>query len=120
MRWLAYVALALFSAGCAALSPSRGGGQIAAPGVRRVNTDHVTLPAGYRAEVVASGLNMPSGVTFDAQNRPVVVEAGYSYGEKFATPRLVRIESDGRTTVIASGDEKFAPWNGAVFHDGAF
>ena len=49
---------------------------------------------------------------------PHVIEAGYSYGEKWTTPRLVRIESDGRSTVIAEGDH--APWTGVTFHDGAF
>jgi glucose/arabinose dehydrogenase len=107
--------------GCAGLSPSKGGGQATAAGDgRAVNPDHVALPSGYRIEVVATGLNMPSGLTFDAQGRPVVVEAGYSYGEVFATPRLVRIDPEGKATVIASGDQKFAPWNGAVLHDGAF
>ena len=121
MRCVPVIAILLMGSGCAALSPSKGGGQTAAaPSGRRINPDHVALPAGYRAEVVATGLNMPSGVTFDENNRPVIVEAGYCYGEVFATPRLVRIESDGRQTVIASGEEKFAPWNGAVFRDGAY
>src|SRR5688572_6884217 len=103
MRWC-LIAIAVSSCGCAAISSSKGGGQTAAPGGRLVNTDHVALPGGYRIEVVAAGLNMPSGVTFDDQHRPVVVEAGYSYGEVFATPRLVRIDPAGQRAVIASGD----------------
>jgi glucose/arabinose dehydrogenase len=121
MRQMTVIPLVLaLGSGCAALSPSKGGGQTKAEGVRRINPADVALPKGYRIEVVATGLNMPSGVAFDDQRRPVVVEAGYSYGEVFTTPRLLRVEPDGRTTVIASGDEKFAPWNGAAFHDGAF
>jgi glucose/arabinose dehydrogenase len=120
MRCFTFIALLLLGSGCAGLAPSKGGGQTAPTDARRVDPAHVALPAGYRAEVVATGLNMPSGVTFDAQNRPVVVEAGYSYGEAFATPRLLRIDPDGRTTVIATGDKQFAPWNGVVFHDRAF
>lgn len=117
---MALTLLFTVGAGCAALAPSEGGGQTAAERPRRVNATDVALPRGYRMEVVATGLNMPSGITFDDQDRPVIVEAGYSYGELFATPRLVRVDSDGRTTVIASGDQKFAPWTGAQFHDGAF
>ena len=121
MRWLLlFLAAALQAAGCAALAPSKGGGQTRSDDGRHVDPRDIALPGGYRIEVVATGLNMPSGVAFDAQNRPYVTEAGYSYGEVFDTPRLLRIEATGQPTVIARGDEKFAPWNGLQFHDGAF
>ena len=48
-----------------------------------------------------------------------VVESGYSYGEVFATPRLIRVAADGSKTVVATG-ERNGPWNGVVHANGAF
>jgi glucose/arabinose dehydrogenase len=110
----------LAAGGCVAVSPSRGGGQTEFSGERQVDPRDVAVPAGYRVEVVATGLNMPTAVTFDGDNRPYVTEAGYSYGEVFAVPRLLRIEQGGGTTPLATGDKQFAPWTGVQFHDGAF
>lgn len=108
--------------GCFKLRTSGGGGEIeAAPEERRVDASAVAVPAGYRIEVVATGLNMPTGVAFDAAGRPHVVEAGYSYGEHFAEPRVLRVEADGRLTVVARGaPREHTPWNGITFARGAF
>src|SRR4051794_39360898 len=105
-------------AGCYELGGPQGGGQTKFAAERGLRPSDVAVPAGYRVDVVATGLNFPTGVTFDEQNRPYVVEAGYSYGEVFTKPRVLRIEPDGRATVIAEGDES-GPWNGIAFHDGA-
>src|SRR3954470_510555 len=70
-------------AGCAELSASKGGGQTSTSEARRADPADIAVPAEYRIDVVATGLNMPSGVDFDEQNRPIVVESGYSYGETF-------------------------------------
>src|SRR5256885_3247149 len=112
--------LLLMCAGCYELGPSSGGGQLRGGEIdsRSANPKDVVLPAGYRIEVVATNLNMPTGVTFDDQNRPYVVEAGYCYGEVFAAPRLLRVNSDGTSTVIATGDNS-GPWNGVAFYEGA-
>ncbi len=105
--------------GCFALRGSSGGGQTAAPtGARVANPADVAVPAGYRIEVVATGLNFPTAVAFDGQNRPHVTEAGYSYGEVFATPRLVRIEPGGEITPVAQGTN--GPWTGVSFHQNHF
>src|SRR5215207_2968275 len=96
------VALVATLSACFAMRPSNGGGQTRFDAPRRLDPQSVLLPAGYRLEVVASGLNLPTGVTFDDQGRVYVVEAGYSYGEVWSTPRLVRVEGDGRLTQIAS------------------
>src|SRR5688500_3996858 len=106
--------------GCAGLSPWKGGGQTQAPGPRRVSPADIALTRGYRIEVVTTGLNMPSDVTIDDQNRPIVVESGLQLRRGRSAPRLVRVVSTGELNVIASGDEKLAPWNWAQFHDGAF
>ena len=85
---------------------------------RTINPADVGLPPGYCLEAVAVGLTYPSAVVVDDQDRVYVVEAGYSYGEDFAVPRLLRLEPDGRLTVIACA-EKGTCWTGACFHHGA-
>jgi len=97
---------------------SHGGGQVSFTSPRAFDATSIALPAGYRIELVASGLNMPTGVAFDEQGRAYVTEAGYSYGELWTTPRLVRIEPNGRFTQVAAGTD--APWNGVVFDHGDF
>jgi glucose/arabinose dehydrogenase len=79
----------------------------------------VAVPAGYRAEVVAAGFTFPIGVAFDGEGRPVVLEAGYSYGEVFTVPRLVRVAPDGTRAVLLEGP-KGGPWTGLIYRDGAF
>jgi glucose/arabinose dehydrogenase len=69
-------------------------------------------------EIVATGLTFPTGVAFDDAGGVYVTEAGYSYGEVFTTPRLLRVEQAGRVRTIATGGG--APWNGLAHHQGAF
>ena len=111
----------LGSVACFAMRSSHGGGQTSFAGPRRADPQAVALPAGYRIEAVAVGLNFPTGVAFDAQGRPYVTESGYSYGEAWTTPRLLRVESSGVLTPIATGKAgEGAPWNGLAYLDGAF
>ena len=114
---LAVLSMAL--AGCYAVRPSSGGGQTEFTPPRKVNPADVALPAGYRIEAVATGLTFPTGVAFDEQGVPHVVEAGYSYGEVFTTPRLLRVGQGGALTEVARG-EKNGPWTGVAFSNGAF
>ncbi|HZW09867.1 MAG TPA: hypothetical protein VFF69_08180 [Phycisphaerales bacterium] len=104
--------------GCYALHSSEGGGQTREPGAREVNPADVALPAGYRIDAVATGLTFPTGVAFDDAGVPHVVESGYSYGEVWTTARLLRLETDGSLTELATGEN--GPWNGLAFHEGAF
>jgi glucose/arabinose dehydrogenase len=104
--------------GCYGTLPSYGGGQIASAPARRTNPADVWLPKGYKVEAVMEGLNFPTGVTFDEQGRAYVVEAGYSYGEAWSTPRLLRVVANGVAHVVATGDN--GPWNGVTYHDGNF
>lgn len=115
---LALAGGAAATGGCYSTRSSGGGGEIKTPDGRLVNPSDIALPHGYLAEVAAARLNFPTGVTFDDAGRIYVVEAGYSYGEIFTTPKLIRLDEAGRTTVIATG--KNPPWNGVTFHDGAF
>jgi glucose/arabinose dehydrogenase len=76
------------------------------------------VPPGYKIEAVVEGLNSPTGVTFDDEGRAYVLEAGYSYGEKWATPRLLKVVAKDAVDVVARGDN--GPWNGVAYHDGNF
>lgn len=115
---LAALLLPLALAGCWSVLPSSGGGQTSFQGARRTDPADIALPDGYRAEVVATGFTYPTAVAFDGRGGIYVLEAGYSYGESWTTPRLLRVEPGGRPSVVATGENP--PWNGAVFHDGAF
>ena len=106
--------------GCYRILPSNGGGQLSGtPQERAIDPADVLLPEGYRIEAVASGLTFPTALTFDGNGTPYVIEAGYSYGEVFLQPRLLRIEADGQTTEVYVGTEN-GPWNGVTYHDGFF
>jgi glucose/arabinose dehydrogenase len=108
----------LLLAGCFPFLPSSGGGQTDFAPPRQVDADDVLLPPGYTIAAVATGLTFPTGVAFDEAGRVHIVEAGYAYGEVVTVPRLLRLEADGRTSVVATGDNP--PWNGVDFADGAF
>lgn len=106
--------------GCFRILPSDGGGQgNIRTESRPVNPDDIALPAGYTAEAVATGLTFPTAVAFDEQGRLHVIEAGYSYGEVFLEPRLLRVEPGGSLTTVATGI-KNGPWTGVTFHNGNF
>ncbi|WP_216326908.1 PQQ-dependent sugar dehydrogenase [Deinococcus aestuarii] len=103
---------------CYSLLPSNGGGQTTPRALRLIRPADVAVPAGYRVEAVATGLNFPTAVAFDDAGRPHVLEAGYSYGEVFTVPRLLRVEQGGTRTEIARGERP--PWNGLDYANGTF
>src|SRR6266540_860694 len=102
--------------GCYGMRQSAGGGVLSEPGERVSNPSDIALPEGYSIEAVATGFTFPTGVTFDEQGIPYVVEAGYSYGEVSDVPRLLRVEK-GMSTVVAMGAET-GSWTGVVRHGG--
>ena len=108
----------VFASGCFAFRSSRGGGETET-GKKPSRTSDVALLDGYKIELVAEALTFPTGITFDGQGRPAVVEAGYSYGEVFTTPRLLQLDDKGGKKVIAQG-KKNGPWNGVSFAGDAF
>ncbi|WP_247237396.1 sorbosone dehydrogenase family protein [Telluribacter sp. SYSU D00476] len=113
---------ALFSVltGCYRMRPSNGGGETKSISQeRRVNPADVLLPPGYTIEAVARDFTFPSAVVFDAQNRLHVLESGYSYGEVWTEPKLIRIDNNGTRTVVATGTRN-GPWSGVTYHDGNF
>ena len=71
---------------------------------------------GFKAEVVMSGLTYASSVEFDGEGNLYVAEAGYSYGDPLAKPRVLRVTTSGEiSTVAASGLE--GPVNDLLWHD---
>lgn len=116
--FLSALILTMGLAGCYTMRFSHGGGQTEFSPPRKIDSNDIAVPAGYRIEPVLTNLTFPTAAIFDDRNRLHVIEAGYSYGEAFGTSRLLRVEPDGRTTVVASGDNP--PWTGGSFHDGAF
>jgi glucose/arabinose dehydrogenase len=113
--------LCLGLSGCYEFTPSAGGGRLTElpeSGQRAIKAEDVALPSGYKIEPVAAGLTFPTGVTFDEQGVPYVVEAGYSYGEVWVTPRLLKV-ANGKVTVLAQGG-KNGPWTGVIRHGKAF
>jgi glucose/arabinose dehydrogenase len=105
--------------GCYALRPSRGGGETDFQPPRRIQIADIALPTGYRIEAVVQGLSFPTGLTFDESGRIYLVESGYSYGEVWTIPRLLRVDPGGVLTTIAAGGDN-GPWTGVAFHDGSF
>ncbi len=98
-------AAAAASSGCYNIRPSTGGGQTTFSGARAINPADIAVLNGYRAAAVASGFTYPTGVAFDGDGRPHVTESGYSYGEDFTAPRLVRVNADGSKKTVITGDE---------------
>lgn len=110
--WTVAVCCALQA--CYVMRPSSGGGQyvVRSTSARQVRPGDIALPTGYRIEVVATGLTYPSGVAFDDTGKAYVTESGYSYGEDWATPRLLRVDTQAQLTEVAHGSN--GPWNGVA------
>ncbi|MBB1284759.1 PQQ-dependent sugar dehydrogenase [Flavisolibacter sp. BT320] len=111
--------LGVFVSNCYRMRKSNGGGQIASIPQRTIDASDIALHPGYKIEAVATGLTFPTAVTTDDEGGLFVIEAGYSYGEIFGEPKLLRIENGGRTTVVTTGPRN-GPWSGITFHDGNF
>ena len=115
-----FVSLALLVSSCYRLMVSSGGGQnVEADEQRRLNPEDVSLPDDYQIEVVAQDLTFPTGVAFDEEGTLYVTESGYSYGEVFKEPKLLRIHRNGSTETVISGS-KNGPWNGVFYNEGFF
>lgn len=118
------LALGSSLASCFSFRASQGGGQVSKStllAAERADFDpaSIVLPPGYAIERVARHLTFPTGVTFDDEGRVYVVESGYSYGETWTTPRLLRIEDANSVSEVARGDDN-RPWNGVFYKDGTF
>lgn len=76
------------------------------------------VPAGFRTEVVMSGLTYPTSVEFDDTGAMYVAEAGYSYGDESVTARILQISQNGIVNVIARGQPLAGPINDLLWHEG--
>ncbi len=113
-----FAALFLIS-GCYFLSGSDGGGETDWKPPRKLNPDDVALPKGYAIEIIARGLTFPTDLTFDDEENIFVIEAGYSYGEVFTKPKLIKIDSEGKTSVVFEGENN-GPWTSVDFYKSNF
>lgn len=104
---------------CYRLRASNGGGQVKPTTQRQINRTDIAVPPGYKIEVVATGLNFPSAAAFDDAGALYTIETGYAYGEIWTEPKLLRIEDNNKTTVVAKGTRN-GPWTGITWHNGAF
>ncbi|HLN73546.1 MAG TPA: PQQ-dependent sugar dehydrogenase [Prolixibacteraceae bacterium] len=120
MKSLWLLALIVLLSSCYAIHHSTGGGQHSKySGTRNLEPSDVELPEGYQIEVVARDLTFPTGITFDENGVAYVTESGYSYGEVFTDPKLVRINKDGTTEIVCIGKNN-GPWNGVFYYDNYF
>src|SRR5690606_11478910 len=90
--------------GCYGIRPSQGGGE-AKTSERNINPKDIVLPIGYEIEAVATDLTFPTGIAFDGEGLVYVVESGYAYGETWTEPRLLKIESSGKASIVVTGAE---------------
>jgi hypothetical protein len=88
------------------------------PKVPPPDASSADVPEGFRAEVVMSGLTYPTSVEFDDAGAMYVAEAGYSYGDESATPRILRVSQNGAIEVIAEGPVLNGPINDLLWHRG--
>ena len=105
---------------CFRIRSSHGGGEIdRAVAERKIDVNDIALPQGYKVEVVAQGLNFPTGVAFDESSNVFIIESGYSYGDEWSTPTLKQIGKNGEAKIIVKGG-KNCPWNGIFYYKGNF
>src|SRR3954466_9507625 len=99
--------------------PHNGAGKAQFCPPRPIDPTAIGVPPGYCIEPVSLGLTYPTAVVTDEADRVYVLESGYSYGEDFRQPRLLRIEPGGTPSVVAVGKNN-GPWTGMSYHAGAF
>lgn len=117
--YLCLIILSLTIMSCYRMRSPNGGGQIDNITERTIDPNDIALHPGYKIEPVISGLTFPSAITFDDENNMYAIESGYSYGEVWQEPKLLRIKKDGTLALIAKGS-KNGPWTGVTWHKGAF
>lgn len=82
----------------------------------------IQMPAGYKIEKVAQGLNLPTSVTWDDAGNMFVVESGGGLAPETRAPlRIVQIK-DGKVTEVVDLTGKGIKNSvvGLVWYDGAF
>ena len=87
-------------------------------GERHVDPNAVCVPAGFRIEVAATGLNNPSSVDFDESGDIFVAEMGSPTGSAYERGRIVSIQPDGSSQAVA--DDFSGSITALAYHEGAF
>ncbi|NLX89986.1 MAG: hypothetical protein GXZ07_00060 [Firmicutes bacterium] len=77
--------------------------------------EDLELPQGYRAEVVAKGFTFPTSLLVDKEQNVYIAEAGYAYGPKTATARIIKVGVNGNIEEIARDFE--GPINGLAMKE---
>ncbi len=114
-----FLLIAGLSTSCYRMRKSNGGGQIDAVAARTTIAADIALHPGYTIEPVATGLTFPTGITFDESGNAYIVESGYSYGEVFTEPKLLRLQPNAAPVTIATGS-KNGPWTGVTYLNNQF
>ncbi len=91
---LTAINLALLTLGAGPSAPAAG---------HRLQPGELHLPEGYRAEIVANGLNFVTALAVGEDGNVYVTESGYSYGNITTTARVLQVATDGVTSTVATG-----------------
>jgi glucose/arabinose dehydrogenase len=91
---LGAINLALLSLGAGPSAPGSG---------PLLQAAQLQLPAGYRADIVANGLDFATAIAVAEDGTVYVAEAGFSYGNVKTAARVLRVGADGATAVVAQG-----------------
>lgn len=87
------------------------------PEVPPPSTSAVEVPKGYHVQIVLKNLTYPSSVELDDAGNLYVAEAGYSYGDPKAKPRVIRQMLSGEPdTLLTDGLE--GPVMDLLWHKG--
>lgn len=78
----------------------------------------VKLPNGYTIQKYVENLTYPTGITFNDVGEMFVVESGYRAGNIVSPPRILKINPNGTTSVVAQGFT--SPVLGLSWYDGNF
>lgn len=85
-------------------------------GATTTDPEALVLPSGYRAEVVAEGFTYPTSLAVAADGTVYVGEAGYVYGPKSATARVLAVSPGSVVAEVARGFD--GPLGGLALQDG--
>jgi glucose/arabinose dehydrogenase len=86
------------------------------PHVPEPDPAQAKVPVGYKIEVFLKDLTYPTSAEFDDQGNFYVAEAGYSYGDPEAQPRILRISSAGSKETVTTSLN--GPVNDLLWHKG--
>lgn len=97
--WLSLIACLFVS--CASPLPDSAGPVPAE--VPYPETSAVQIPAGYRADLIVTGLTYPSSIEFDGKGAMYIAEAGFSEASEKAPAQVLKISANGEIRRLAEG-----------------